>query len=53
MAQPSGEVFPPLTSTATTSNSRIPAAMEMIDDILPQPLEQGEESMNASFFSCF
>ncbi|KAL9328329.1 hypothetical protein ACSQ67_003332 [Phaseolus vulgaris] len=41
MAQPSGEVFPPLTSTATTSNSRIPAAMEMIDDILPQPLEQG------------
>jgi len=44
MAQRSREVAPLLTSTASGSNSQIPA------DILPQSLEHGEECMHASFF---
>jgi len=52
MAPSSDEVPPPLTSSAGSSNSRIPAAMEMIDDIYRHSLWLGE-CMHASVFFCF
>ncbi|KAG4988110.1 hypothetical protein JHK85_031093 [Glycine max] len=41
MRQPSDEVPPPFTSTAKGSNSLIPAAMGINDDLQTKDLEEG------------
>jgi len=42
MRQPSDEVPPPFTSTAKGSNSLIPAAMGINDDLQTKDLEEGK-----------